>query len=269
MLIKTLQSRLLARGFDLSRTTDAAEVAALARRCAPVASDVPLIRLGGEEDGGYLVPDDLDGVVRCFSPGVNDQVSFELDLAERGIPSSLADFSIDGPPVAHPAFDFEALYVGAVDGDATTSLASWVARLAPDEGAGDLMLQMDIEGAEYPALLAAPPELLARFRVLVVEFHHLNKLFDPLAFLLLSSCFEKLLARFDVVHLHPNNALPVYRVGDLVVPQAMEFTWLRRERHGAGAAPSFPHPLDRPCDPGRPELALPACWRARSPKTSG
>lgn len=261
MLTKALQSFLLARGFELSRTTAAGEVAALLAACAPVASDVPLLRLGGDADGGYLVPDDLEGIARCFSPGVNDQVGFELDLAARAIPSSLADFSIDAAPLEHPAFDFEPLYVGAVDGPGTTSLASWVERLAPSVEAGDLLLQMDIEGAEYPALLAAPPALLGRFRILVVEFHHLNKLFDPLAFALLSSCFAKLREHFDVVHLHPNNALPVYRVGELVVPQAMEFTLLRRDRNRGDAPRVFPHPLDRDCDPARPTVVLPECWR--------
>ena len=27
--------------------------------------------IGGAGDGGYLVPDDLDGIEYCFSPGVN------------------------------------------------------------------------------------------------------------------------------------------------------------------------------------------------------
>ena len=44
---------------------------------------VPLIRVGGSNDGGYLVPDDHVGVGALFSPGVADAWSFELDLAEN------------------------------------------------------------------------------------------------------------------------------------------------------------------------------------------
>jgi hypothetical protein len=40
-------------------------------------TDVPLIRLGADGDGGYLVPDDLEDVAACFSPGVDDRASFE------------------------------------------------------------------------------------------------------------------------------------------------------------------------------------------------
>ena len=40
-----------------------------------------LIRLGNDGDGGYLVPDDLNGIEACFSPGVAGNVNFEKALA--------------------------------------------------------------------------------------------------------------------------------------------------------------------------------------------
>lgn len=43
-----------------------------------------LIRIGGEGDGGYLVPDDLGGINSCFSPGVSFVADFELALAQGG-----------------------------------------------------------------------------------------------------------------------------------------------------------------------------------------
>ena len=57
-----------------------------------------LIRLGNEGDGGYLIPDDLNGIEACFSPGVADNVNFEKALAERKIPSYLLDKSINKLP---------------------------------------------------------------------------------------------------------------------------------------------------------------------------
>jgi hypothetical protein len=35
--------------------------------------------------------------------------------------------------------------------------------------AGDLILQMDIEGAEWPVILNASQEVLTRFRIIVLE----------------------------------------------------------------------------------------------------
>ncbi len=40
--------------------------------------------MGGENDGGYLVPDDLEGIEYCFSPGVSNIATFELDCLNRG-----------------------------------------------------------------------------------------------------------------------------------------------------------------------------------------
>jgi hypothetical protein len=37
-----------------------------------------LLRIGGDSDGGYLVPDDLENISSCFSPGVSDIFNFEL-----------------------------------------------------------------------------------------------------------------------------------------------------------------------------------------------
>jgi hypothetical protein len=49
-----------------------------------------MIRLGREADGGYLVPDDLSGIVACFSPGVDVIAAFELDLQRRQTPRLMA-----------------------------------------------------------------------------------------------------------------------------------------------------------------------------------
>ena len=262
MSSKRLQNLLLDRGLSLSRTTPTDAVAGLISRLRPIGIGRALTRVGAAHDGGYLLPDDFDGVTACFSPGVNDEVGFELSMAQRGIRSFLADFSVPGPPVEHPLFDFEPLFIDAFDGEGRTTMARWVEEKAAED-TGDFILQMDIEGSEYAALTAMPPELLARFRIIAIEFHHLNKLFDPVVFMFYRSCFEKLLALFDVVHLHPNNALPVYTVGELVVPQAMEMTFYRKGRcPGNAPLPRFPHPLDADCDSNKPTLVLPRCWQA-------
>lgn len=45
--------------------------------------DVKLTRIGSSNDGGYLVPDDLDGIKSCFSPGVANNSDFEFDLSKQ------------------------------------------------------------------------------------------------------------------------------------------------------------------------------------------
>src|SRR5262245_53497979 len=64
-------------GISVSRCVDVQLVRRLIKRLHPVTTDKKLIRIGEEGDGGYLVPDDLDDVVACFSPGVGAVASFE------------------------------------------------------------------------------------------------------------------------------------------------------------------------------------------------
>ena len=95
---------------------------AFVSRLHPVITDKELVRIGGDFDGGYLVPDDLDGIVACFSPGVDVTATFEEALLERGIPCFLADASVDAPPIEHPLIDFERKFLGVVNDEVTTTL---------------------------------------------------------------------------------------------------------------------------------------------------
>lgn len=246
--------------FSTSRIPSVSRLGKFLREVAPVAVDKPLLRLGGPGDGGYLVPDDLDGIQACFSPGVSAVANFELAMAERGIPSYLADFSVDGPPIENPLFDFEKKYLGIENDDVYIRLQDWVNRKAP--GNGDLILQMDIEGAEYQVLIDTPPEVLNRFRIIVVEMHGLERLFSVSDVNLIELVLRHLLKYFYVVHIHPNNCSYVLSSGGVSIPSVMEFTFLRRDcMNSKGLACQFPHPLDEKNISEYPDIVLPICWR--------
>lgn len=247
-------------GINPTRVTQYADVAALLRALYPIAPDVDLIRLGPEQDGGYLVPDDLDGVRACFSPGVGKKSGFEQDCAERGMTVFLADQSVDTPAFAHERFVFTKKNVGAVSSAGCMSLDEWAASALPHDDASDLMLQMDIEGDEYQTLYTMSDALLRRFRILVIEFHLLDKLWSAPFFRVAAPLFAKLRQTHTVVHLHPNNCCGAVTRGDIEIPRLMEFTLLRNDRLKASAfATHFPHPLDRDNTRKR-SIALPRCW---------
>lgn len=242
-----------------SRKTRREDVAALIDRLRPVDIGKPLIRLGPAGDGGYLVPDDLDGIGTVFSPGVDQVSGFELDCANLGMDVFMADRSVAAPPVSHERFNFVPKYIGATDNEAFMTLDSWVAS-AGRKGEGDLLLQIDIEGYEYEAFLSLSDTLLSRFRIIAAEFHDLNMLWSRPFFRIASRVFEKILQTHHCVHIHPNNVGEVIRVDGLEIPLLAEFTFIRRDRGAVrGAATAFPHPLDADNSAG-PPMPLPACW---------
>jgi hypothetical protein len=219
----------------------------------------PLIRIGGEHDGGYLVPDDLDGIVACFSPGVATTATFEQEIVKRGIPCFLADGSVQAAPISHDLVHFEKIFIGVTENARTTTMDRWVALHAPPKG--DLLLQMDIEGAEWPALLNISDDTLRRFRIIVMELHDLDRLLDKVGFTLIGSVLDRLLNDFHIVHNHPNNTGGVVAKGDIVLPRVMEATFIRKDRAKViGYADRFPHPLDRPNMPALPDVILPPVW---------
>lgn len=256
---KTIINILAARGISVSHCADVQVVRRLVERLHPVTTEKELIRIGENGDGGYLVPNDLDGIVACFSPGVDVKASFEEALVARGIPCYLADASVERAPVANPLIHFDKKFLGVVDDASTITLDSWVKKYAPAEG--DLMLQMDIEGAEWPVLLNVSDQILERFRIIVVELHSLERLIDKFIFELMFATLDRLLRQFCVVHIHPNNVVTPLRVGDLVIPKLLEITLLRRDRSKpTGYARQFPHSLDFKNVANLPDCILPAGW---------
>jgi hypothetical protein len=259
MLRAALQNYLLTRGVYTSRVADDRLVRQLIARLRPMQTGKPLVRLGGEGDGGYLVPDDLDGIRACFSPGVSTVATFEADLADRGINCFLADYSVDVAPVNSPLIHFEKKFLGSRNDDVHIRLEDWINRNVCCKS--DLLLQMDIEGSEYEVLLDTPDEVVNRFRIMVIEFHHLHALFDQLGLLLISFALQKVLNNFVVVHIHPNNGWRTRKRHELEIPPVMEFTFLRRDRaFSSQPATQFPHPLDRTNDTSVPEIVLPSSW---------
>jgi hypothetical protein len=263
--LKAIGVRLAARlGWHSAPRTPLASLRALLRALRPLEPGIELIRIGPDNDGGYLVPDDLDGIRYVFSPGVSNESGFEAQLADRGMQVFLADHSVDGPAVTHPRFVFDKRFVGCLTDARCMTLDDWhAAKLGADADAdAELLLQMDIEGAEYETLLAASPALLDRFRIMVVEFHGLPQLWNAPFFAIASRVFYKLLATHAVVHIHPNNCCGSVTSSGLEIPRIAEFTWLRRDRLRSTAyRTTFPHPLDRPNVAKKP-LHLARCWYA-------
>ena len=127
-LNKLTREPALLAGIWIDRAADKTQIAGLLRTLRPVRSNKYLVRFGPLRDGGYLMPDDLEGVCACFSPGVADECGFELAMAGRGIEVYMADGSVDGPPFDHPRFHFFKKYLGSVNSDTTITMDEFCQR---------------------------------------------------------------------------------------------------------------------------------------------
>jgi hypothetical protein len=176
-----------------------------------------------------LVPNNLDGIAACLSPGVDLLWKFESELWEKfSIRSVLCDQIEKKPSDLPDSFSYLPLWLGASSDDDTMSLNDLIsAPMASDSG--DLILQMDIEGAEWKVLLATSKASLNRFRIVVLELHDLARFKNGLMWQdLYRPVLDKLFDMFNVVHVHPNNRAGTFTFGEVTFPNVIELTLHRK-----------------------------------------
>jgi hypothetical protein len=255
---------LLRLGIPSERRVDLTLLRELVQSLRPKPTKVGLTRIGRAGDGGYLVPNDLDGLAAVLSPGVSSECGFDLEMARRGVPVFMADASVDGPPLEHDLFHFQKKFIEPYSSANSIDFAGYANYVASHTHTGDWLMQMDIEGAEWRVLLNAPQDDLLRCRIILIEFHNLHRLFSAASFEFMASVFKRLLKTHEVVHIHPNNAGRIVTLGDIQIPSIMEFTFLRRDRFAScpnEELQTYPHRLDSDCVPGRRTIVLPKIWQ--------
>jgi hypothetical protein len=104
---------LLNKGIMLQRATEKDKVLKLIEGLYPIRSELELIRLGPNGDGGYLLPNDLEGIEACFSPGVAQVSEFELDCLKYEMKVFMADKSVEKPNlnISEDEYDFLFFYM--------------------------------------------------------------------------------------------------------------------------------------------------------------
>jgi len=242
-----------------AKSTSEESLRSLVNSLHPIHPGVEMVRLGPRGDGGYVVPDDLEEVGTCISPGVGPISEFEADCADLGMNVILADRTVDKPSTSHENFEFIRSNVGSFVGENLTTIDDIVEKNIVKVD-GDILLQIDIEGSEYEVIHNMSVDLLKRSRIIVVEFHRMHHMFYEQFFSFASRAFEKLLSTHECVHIHPNNTGGLLKKDEFSIPRLMEFTFLRKERiQEKQIRHNFPHPLDEDNKENN-HIELPECW---------
>jgi hypothetical protein len=217
------------------------------------------VRIGGEHDGGYLMIDDLQDVRVCYSLGIGFDISWDADMAERGAAIFQYDHTVTGPPGQHRAFHFRPVRIAPTDGGNSGNMRTIQTLLEENGHASEteMILKMDIEGAEWDVLDYASPLTLERFRQIVCEFHGFSGLSDNGWCERAERVLVKLLSTHAPVHVHGNNFGGFNTVEGLPIPDVLEVTFARRSSYSfESSSELFPTELDRPNSPKKPDIYL-------------
>ena len=222
-----------------------------------------LVRIGGDGDGGYLIPNIFDKISYCFSPGVSDKANFEKELSERfNIKSFMADASVEKAPLSDSNFDFIPKFLGAHSRSNYITLSNWLSKSNLDNDS-NLLLQMDIEGGEYDVLVYEDSKTLASFSVMVIEFHYLQKMFERDFLKMVTAIFEKIYKNFSICHVHPNNYCGIVSLDGIEIPRVIEVTFIRNDlsNNFSNNKPiMLPHPLDSKNIANYEDISMPIEW---------
>lgn len=236
---------------------------ALARLIRPITSDsLRLVRVGGDHDGGYVMADDFDGVVGAISIGVGPDVTWDRAISDRGIRVAMFDPTVRRLPERVERGQFFRVGIGQASGSSTYRPLPELVTMANLPGHGDLLLKVDVEGAEWPSFERVEASHLQRCRQLAFEFHGLGALHDTASADRILTVLASLSAHHAPIHVHANNYDDLVRFDGNWFPNAIEVTYLRRDRLGdARPTEVIADALDRPCDPRVPEIPLEALAR--------
>ena len=259
---RIIRKYLFIKGFVAGPLVDKQRVVDLIKTLQPWDTDLELIRLGPNKDGGYLVPNDLKNIEACFSPGVGNEIGFEKACLENNMKIYLADATVGEPDLNGTKFNFIKKNIGVISNNNNITIDDWInsSKLKKDS---DLLLQMDIEGSEYEVLIETSIETLSRFRAIIIEFHGLNNLFEQFYLKVIASIFNKLGTHFSIAHCHPNNCCGEVKVENITVPRVLEITFIRNDRikYVSEMNPfTLPHHLDEKNIKKNPDLIMPEIW---------
>ena len=230
----------------------------------PVDTNIPLKRVGQSGDGGYLVPDDFEGIEACLSPGTGYIIDFEKECADMGMKVLMADATVDLDVTDMPGLNFIKKYISDTTHGEYISIPDWIEDNDVSED-GDLLLQIDIEGAEYQVMPSLDENLIKRFRIIVIELHRLDRLWSRKYYDLITGTIRKLLLHHYCVHNHPNNQGGLVHFGGISIPRSTELTFIRKDRvTNKSFSTQFPHPLDED-NIAFPHISLPQAWYSSKP----
>lgn len=209
------------------------------------------VRLGDSNDGGYVLLADSQAT-GVISIGVGMNTSWDQAMAAQGLAVHMFDHTIKRPPRSGAGCTFHRLGLGSESSESLRTLEE-IVRVSGLQEADQLILKIDVEGAEWDALRAVD---LTGFSQVLIELHDLADLATSRAEQMLGVLDGIALTHLPV-NLHANNYSRLVRFGAFWFPDVIEVTFANRFRLGKSIEWALPDdPLNSPCDPRVPDIAL-------------
>lgn len=188
-----------------------------------------LLRVGSENDGGYIMLDDFEENSIVYSFGIGGNITWEEDMSCRNMDVYCYDHTIEELPTQNERLHFNKIGIAGQDQERQNllSMESIINRNG-HKGVGNLILKMDVEGAEWEFINTVDDNILKQFSQMTFELHDMTEMTKSEQIL---SALQKLNRTHYPVWVHANNHGRVEESGGVVVPQLIEITYVNRKCH--------------------------------------
>lgn len=207
-------------------------------------------------DGGYVMVDDFSNSNIAYSFGINNDISWDNLMAERGYDIYQYDHTINFLPAYRTEFHWfkEGIAGTDTENEQLKSLKCFLDRNGHSDKK-NMILKMDVEGAEWDFLETVTPEVLKQFDQIVFEMHNLVRSKESKRIVRL---LEKLNETHALIHLHGNNSSVLLKIGNTIFPDVIETSYVSREKYNISELETvtLPTNLDAPNDRGRRDIIL-------------
>jgi hypothetical protein len=185
-----------------------------------------LKRFGDKGDGSYVLPRNIvTPKTHLISGGIADNNEFEIELAKKGVTGIQVDNSITRAPKEHKNLIFKFATLGDKDGTNKISLGNLISNAPSNK---NLIVKLDIEGAEIAALQNLSEKALKRINCLVLELHNLSSLVQNDR--VLKSLIKLKNSGLSSIYLQANNGILDYIIAGVLIPDNVEVTFVRKEK---------------------------------------
>jgi hypothetical protein len=184
---------------------------------------------------------------------LNLKLSFVIDISALSICTTIP---LTAYAIRRHAYNFIAQELEKKTAELDT-LESHI-NINTDSKIQNIVLKMDVEGAEYESLLATPDSILEKASQLVIEVHDIDQIDSDQDYGTKTSFFEKLTNIFHVYHGKHNNHTVTRTKFGYRIPSTVEITYVNKNLplETIPRTAPFRHTLNIPNRPNRTNQCL-------------
>lgn len=229
--------------------------------CPMQVKDAGMKRIGGNNDGGYVMLDEkLWGQVdAAYSFGVAYECSWDEAVAAHGIKIYMYDHTVTKPPKNNPRFNFvQSGITGFKTGERLKTLSECLAD-NHHQSCENMILKIDIEDCEWDVFDQVEGEVINQFSQIVIEFHSVLPAIHGVNYEKVKRCLEKINLTHQSIHIHANNYSMPLSICGLTLADSLEVSYVRKKDYGDRFLTSnriYPTEHDRPNDPHVPDIVF-------------